>query len=267
MSAATLTTKSQITIPVGVRRALNVEAGDRVEFVEIEPGRFEVIATTRSPRELNGRLGAMIGLVTNVLVRYITQDDPKQSPKATRLIDSLSSDQPGFVPLGAIFELVWVLSSSCGLRRDQLAEALDLLLRSKELVVDLAELVLQAQRRFAQGGADFADCLIERIAHDQACTTTMTSDAGAVKAAGMTLVARRQRVGETDSAGATAERGASWPYQGSRRRRSSHLQRHSPSVGRVCSGRCRSRPGRELTVSAQVPSSGRQHHPGRSGGF
>ena len=57
MPTATLTTKGQITIPVDVRRALNVEAGDRVEFVQIEPGRFELIAATRSVRELKGRFG------------------------------------------------------------------------------------------------------------------------------------------------------------------------------------------------------------------
>ena len=57
MPTATLTTKGQITIPAEVRRKLNVEAGDRVEFVEIEPGRFEVIAATRSVRELKGRFG------------------------------------------------------------------------------------------------------------------------------------------------------------------------------------------------------------------
>jgi AbrB family looped-hinge helix DNA binding protein len=57
MSTATLTTKGQITIPADVRRVLNVEAGDRVEFVQIEPGRFEMIAATRSVRELKGRFG------------------------------------------------------------------------------------------------------------------------------------------------------------------------------------------------------------------
>lgn len=57
MSTATLTVKGQITIPVDVRRALNVEPGDRVEFVQIEPGRFELIAATRSVRELKGRFG------------------------------------------------------------------------------------------------------------------------------------------------------------------------------------------------------------------
>ncbi len=57
MSAATLTTKGQITIPADVRRSLNVEAGDRVEFVQVGPGRYEVIAATRSVRELKGMFG------------------------------------------------------------------------------------------------------------------------------------------------------------------------------------------------------------------
>ncbi|MEO8311639.1 MAG: AbrB/MazE/SpoVT family DNA-binding domain-containing protein [Caldimonas sp.] len=57
MSTATVTTKGQVTIPVDVRRTLNVDAGDRVEFVEIEPGRFEMIAATRSIRELRGMFG------------------------------------------------------------------------------------------------------------------------------------------------------------------------------------------------------------------
>ena len=57
MSTATLTSKGQITIPADVRRSLNVDAGDRVEFVQVEPGRFEVIASTRSVRELKGMFG------------------------------------------------------------------------------------------------------------------------------------------------------------------------------------------------------------------
>lgn len=54
MTTATVTTKGQITIPVNVRNALQVEAGDRVEFVEVEPGRFEVVAATHSVTELKG---------------------------------------------------------------------------------------------------------------------------------------------------------------------------------------------------------------------
>lgn len=130
----------------------------------------------------------MIGLDTNVLARYIMQDDPKQSPRATRLIEELTAEAPGFVPVVAVVELVWVLSSAYGLDRQQVSAALELLLRSKEVVLDRADLVLQAQRKFGSGGADFADCLIERIASDAGCSTTMTFDAGAVKSAGMSLV-------------------------------------------------------------------------------
>jgi AbrB family looped-hinge helix DNA binding protein len=57
MSTATVTSKGQITIPADVRQALQVEAGDRVEFVEVEPGRFEVVAATRSVTELKGMFG------------------------------------------------------------------------------------------------------------------------------------------------------------------------------------------------------------------
>ena len=57
MSTAKLTSKGQITIPADVRRLLNVQTGDRVEFVQVEPGRFERIAATRSVRELRGLFG------------------------------------------------------------------------------------------------------------------------------------------------------------------------------------------------------------------
>ena len=130
----------------------------------------------------------MIGLDTNVLVRYVMQDDPRQSPRATRLIESLSADEPGFVPVVALVELVWVLSGSYGLDRRQVATVLDTLLRSKELVLDRAELVTQALNRYSAAGADFADALIERIAAAAGCSATMSFDAGALKVAAMTPV-------------------------------------------------------------------------------
>ena len=130
----------------------------------------------------------MTGLDTNVLVRYVMQDDPSQSPRATRLIESLSADDPGFVPVVVLVELVWVLSGSYGLDRSQVATVLDTLLRSKELVVDRADLVTQALRRYSTAGADFADAMTERLATAAGCSATMSFDAGAVKAAGMTRV-------------------------------------------------------------------------------
>lgn len=130
----------------------------------------------------------MIGLDTNVLVRYIAQDDARQSPKASRLIDALTADAPAFVPLVTVVELVWVLSGAYEFERESIAGVIERLLRSRELIVDRADLVLQAQRRYRAGGADFADCLIERIAHDAGCRATMTFDAKAAKSAHMTLV-------------------------------------------------------------------------------
>jgi len=56
MATATLTGKGQITIPVEVRQALRLDAGDRVEFVEVEQGRFEIVPATRSVRALKGML-------------------------------------------------------------------------------------------------------------------------------------------------------------------------------------------------------------------
>ncbi|HET9306410.1 MAG TPA: AbrB/MazE/SpoVT family DNA-binding domain-containing protein [Candidatus Sulfotelmatobacter sp.] len=55
MASATVTSKGQITIPVRVREALGLDAGDRVEFVEIDKGKFAIVAATRSIRELEGR--------------------------------------------------------------------------------------------------------------------------------------------------------------------------------------------------------------------
>ena len=57
MTSATVSSKGQITIPANVRQSLQVVAGDRVEFVEVEPGRFEFFAATRSVRELKGMFG------------------------------------------------------------------------------------------------------------------------------------------------------------------------------------------------------------------
>jgi predicted nucleic-acid-binding protein len=130
----------------------------------------------------------MIGLDTNVIVRYVMQDDPKQSQKATQLIEALSADAPGFVPLVAVVELVWVLISCYDLKRDQVAQAIDGILRAKEFIVDRTEQVAQALRVYKAGPADFADCLLERGATSAGCERTMTFDTSAAKSAGMTLI-------------------------------------------------------------------------------
>lgn len=130
----------------------------------------------------------MIGLDTNVLVRYIMQDDAGQSPLATALIESLTVEAPGFVTLVSVIELTWVLVACFGLDRSQIVAALEGLMRSKEIVVERADIVWQSVRVFRDGTADFADCLIERSAASAGCERTMTFDRGAAKSCGMIFI-------------------------------------------------------------------------------
>ena len=85
-------------------------------------------------------------------------------------------------------ELVWVLGSCYALNREEIARALQAILKSKQLVLDKAAEVLRAVRIYTAGTADFADCLIERIANSAGCTKVCTFDKAAAKKAGMTLV-------------------------------------------------------------------------------
>ncbi len=130
----------------------------------------------------------MTGLDTNVLVRYIMQDDTRQAAKANLVMESLTVENPGFVSVVCVVELVWVLSSCYDLQRAQLVQALDALLRARQLVIDQADQVLRALRVFSAGSADFADCLIERSASHAGCSKTMTFDVAASKTAGMSLI-------------------------------------------------------------------------------
>ena len=130
----------------------------------------------------------MIGLDTNVLVRYIMQDDPKQSPIATQIIESFEGAGSVYVTLVSIVELVWVLSASFELTRSQVAQALDGIIRTKQFKIESADQVIRALRVFKVGKSDFADCLIERSANSAGCEKTITFDVNASKHAGMALI-------------------------------------------------------------------------------
>ncbi len=130
----------------------------------------------------------MTGLDTNVLVRYVMQDDAKQAALATRLVESFSAEAPGFVTVVSVVEFVWVLSSAYDVGKAQLVDALETLLRTKELVVERAETVWKALRVFQGAPGDFADCLIERSAAVAGCDRTMSFDRAAVRGCGMTLL-------------------------------------------------------------------------------
>jgi predicted nucleic-acid-binding protein len=129
----------------------------------------------------------MIGLDTNVLVRFLTHDDPAQTPVAIKLMRSLSPSSPGFVSLVALAELTWVLASLYKLEKSEVELVVENLLRSDALVLEQSEIVWQALRKFKICNARFSDCLLERCGHAAECLYTFTFDKRAV-AAGMRLL-------------------------------------------------------------------------------
>ena len=130
----------------------------------------------------------MIGLDTNVLVRYIVQDDVAQARKANTLIDSLTDEDPGFISLVALVELAWVVQGCYDASKDETVAILDKLMRLRVLRLENADVVSRALRRYAQSNADFADCLIESSGSHAQCSHTVSFDSKAVKTAGMQLV-------------------------------------------------------------------------------
>lgn len=103
----------------------------------------------------------MIGLDTNVLVRYIVKDDPRQAAAATEAIEKLCRpEDPGWINLIVIFELVWVLQSVYDQSRQDVVRVLETILTSSELKVESADRVWQALRKYRTGRADLADYLI-----------------------------------------------------------------------------------------------------------
>lgn len=130
----------------------------------------------------------MIGLDTNVLVRYFQQDDPAQSAKASTLIESFTAERRGFIASSVLVELAWVLSSKYKISRGDMATILERLLLAEEVVIEQPAVVWQALQVYRGSKADFADCLIERIGAAAGCDYTVTYDQDAAKTAGMRLL-------------------------------------------------------------------------------
>ena len=131
----------------------------------------------------------MTGLDTNVLVRYLAQDDAKQAAAATRLVESLTPAEPGFVSHVVLVESAWVLESCYEADAVRIATVVETLLRSESIRVERAEVVWRALRRFRDGKGDFSDVLVTGLAAEAGCHAVYTFDRGAVKRAGMTLLA------------------------------------------------------------------------------
>jgi predicted nucleic-acid-binding protein len=130
----------------------------------------------------------MIGLDTNVLVRYITQDDPIQSEQANALLESLSTDSEAYVTVVSLVELVWVLLSCYASSKSEISSVLENLLHTKYIIVQDTAIVWKALRNFKEGKADFPDCLIKHTSFDAGCSSVVTFDVKAARDGGMSLI-------------------------------------------------------------------------------
>lgn len=119
----------------------------------------------------------MIGLDTNILVRYLTQDDPTQSAKATEIFERrLTLKNPGFVSVVVVVETVWVLDRAYGQTAQEIAAAVERLLQVGVLRIENEQEVFTAMVALKQGRASFADALIVELGARAGCTRTLTFD-------------------------------------------------------------------------------------------
>jgi predicted nucleic-acid-binding protein len=124
----------------------------------------------------------MIGLDTNVLLRYLVQDDPAQSPRATAIIEHrLTKQSPGFVSLVSILEIVWVLGSLFKRTRGEIADHIEMILAADTLEVQNEQEVYQAVVALRNGTGTFEDALIGSIGIWRGCSATLTFDQDAAK--------------------------------------------------------------------------------------
>jgi predicted nucleic-acid-binding protein len=131
----------------------------------------------------------MIGLDTNVLLRFFAQDDERQSKLADEMMASLTRDNPGWIGLATVLEFMWAMSKPMRLPKPVVCNALDQLLSINSIVVDQSNVVALALRQFRATHADFADCLISLSARAAGCSKTVTFDKIAARDAGMELLA------------------------------------------------------------------------------
>lgn len=131
----------------------------------------------------------MIGLDTNILVRYLTQDDPVQSAKATEILERrLTPKNQGFVSVVAIVETVWVLDRAYDLTAQEIATAIERLLQVEVLAIQNEQEVFTAMVALKQGRGLFADALIAELGAQAGCARTLTFDQKAIRLPGFELV-------------------------------------------------------------------------------
>jgi predicted nucleic-acid-binding protein len=131
----------------------------------------------------------MIGLDTNILIRYLTQDDPVESLKATEILERrLTPENPGFVSIVAMVETVWVLDRAYGLTAQDIATVVERLLQVEVLAIENEQEVFTAMVALKRGRGSFPDALIAELGARAGCMRTLTVDQKAARLRGFEFV-------------------------------------------------------------------------------
>lgn len=124
----------------------------------------------------------MKGIDTNVLARYILQDDEIQSHQATQFIEQeCSPTTPAFINGIVLCELVWILETAYGYLKADIAQVLSHILRTRQFYIHQAEILWQALRGYEKDGLDFADHYIGQLNTHYECDYTLTFDKKAAR--------------------------------------------------------------------------------------
>ncbi len=122
----------------------------------------------------------MIGLDTNILIRYITQDDKTQAKIASAFIEkNCTIDAPGYISQIVVCEIVWVLKRAYGYDKKIVIDVIERLLKTGELIVENSENIRMALRVYQTGKADFSDYLLAISNSEVGCEYTVTFDKNA----------------------------------------------------------------------------------------
>lgn len=124
----------------------------------------------------------MIGLDTNILLRYLLQDDLVQTPLANRLFElELTVENPGFVSLTTALEVVWVLRGKLRRTTAEIVERLDWMIGSEVLDVQNRQQVFEAKCALEDGRGEFEDALIGALDRWAGCSESLTFDQKAAR--------------------------------------------------------------------------------------
>ena len=130
----------------------------------------------------------MIALDTNVLIRYLTRDNPEQAEAARVLLEGLTADNPGFIFREVALEIVWVLERAYRFTREQIANVVMELVSTDALVIEDADDIARSAIAYRLGGADFSDFMILAAANRVGAQPLYTFDRRFARLDGTELV-------------------------------------------------------------------------------